>query len=533
VQAGFPAVMELSSLAGSSGFRIDGVAAGDRSGVSTSGAGDFNGDGIGDLIIGAFEAGSGGSFSGTSYVVFGNSSFGSSLELGSLNGSNGFLIAGSSIFDLSGRSVNAAGDVNGDGTEDAIISAYLADPNGTTDAGSSYVVFGNSSPAPSLGLGLLNGGDGFRLAGAATGDHSGNSVSAAGDFNGDGLGDVIIGAPLADFNGTESGSSYIVFGRNSFGSSLDLSSLNGSNGFRLDGLAAYDESGYSVSRAGDINGDGVDDVIIGGYKADANGNIDSGSCYVVFGSSSGFASALQLNTLNGSNGFRLNGVAAGDHAGVSVSAAGDVNGDGLSDIIIGALLADSNGTDSGSGYVVFGSTTFGPTLDLSALNGSNGFRLNGVAAGDGAGVSVSAAGDINGDGLSDVIVGAFLADSNGTDSGSSYIVFGRSNFGSSLELSALNGGNGFRLNGVATGDHSGNSVSDVGDVNGDGLGDVIIGAIRADPNGASSGSSYVVFGQRAAAATGPAKPVPTLSVWGLLASGLLTLLITLWRSRRR
>jgi hypothetical protein len=219
-----------------------------------------------------------------------------------------------------------------------------------------------------------------------------------------------------------------VFGSNSgFGASFNLSTLNGSNGFAINGIAEGDDSGYSVSSAGDVNGDGIDDLIIGAFFADGNG-INSEQSYVVFGSNSGFGASFNLSTLNGSNGFAINGIAANDWSGSSVSSAGDVNGDGIDDLIIGAAYADPNGIDrAGQSYVVFGSNSgFGAGFNLSTLNGSNGFAINGIAAGDNSGYSVSSAGDVNGDGIDDLIIGARFADPNGIiNAGQSYVVFGQ------------------------------------------------------------------------------------------------------------
>ena len=493
---GFSSTLNLSGLNGSNGFVINGINAFDSSGRSVSSAGDVNGDGIDDLIIGAFGADPNGSVSGESYVVFGQSGgFGSTFNLSSLNGTNGFVINGINSRDQSGISVSSAGDVNGDGFDDLIIGANAADPNGNT-SGESYVVFGQSGGFSSaLNLASLNGSNGFVINGIDAGDFSGTSVSSAGDVNGDGLDDLIIGADGADPNGNSSGESYVVFGNAA--PELDLNSANGGiSGFVINGIDANDFSGTSVSSAGDVNGDGFDDLIIGAHGADPNGSY-SGESYVVFGQSSGFSSALNLSSLNGSNGFVINGIEAGDSSGRSVSSAGDVNGDGLDDLIIGAAGADPNGSSSGESYVVFGqSSGFSSALNLSSLNGSNGFVINGIEAGDRSGTSVSSAGDVNGDGIDDLIIGAPLAEPNGLASGESYVVFGQSGgFSSTLNLSSLNGSNGFVINGIDLFDQSGNSVSSAGDVNGDGFDDLIIGAFRADPNGSVSGESYVVFGQ--------------------------------------
>ncbi|QSJ20283.1 FG-GAP repeat protein [Nostoc sp. UHCC 0702] len=500
------AVLNLSDLNGSSGFVINGIDAGDFSSSSLSNAGDINGDGFDDLIIGTWFASPNGDQpqAGESYVVFGSTSgFGVSLNLSSLDGSNGFVINGIDAGDRSGSSVSSAGDINGDGIDDLIIGAANASPNGQPEAGESYVVFGSSSGfGASLNLSSLDGSNGFVINGIDAGDNSGSSVSSAGDINGDGIDDLIIGAANASPNDQpEAGESYVVFGSSSgFGASLNLSELDGSNGFVINGIDTRDFSGRSVSSAGDINGDGIDDLIIGAIFADPNGQRYTGQSYVVFGSRSSFGASLNLLSLDGSNGFVINGIDVGDGLGRSVSSAGDINGDGIDDLIIGASGADPNGQyNAGSSYVVFGSSSgFGASLNLSELDGSNGFVINGVDAYDNSGYSVSGAGDVNGDGIDDLIIGGFfLFDPNEQDTaGESYVVFGSSSgFGASLNLSSLNGSNGFVINGIDAYDSSGTSVSNAGDINGDGFDDLIIGARYGDPNGQTeAGESYVVFG---------------------------------------
>ncbi len=510
-------LIPLSSLDGTNGFILNGIDADDYSGRSVSSAGDVNGDGYDDLIIGADWADPNGNSSGETYIVYGGAGAPGTdgvLDLSALDGTNGFILNGIDAYDRSGRSVSSAGDVNGDGYDDLIIGTYRADPDGDSAAGETYVVYGGAS-APGTGgrfnLSALDGTNGFILNGIDAGDNSGSSVSSAGDVNGDGYDDLIIGAFGADGS---VGETYVVYGGASApgtGGVLDLSALNGTNGFILNGIDASDLSGFSVSSAGDVNGDGYDDLIIGVLGGDPNGDGEAGETYIVYGGASapGTRGVLDLSDLDGTNGFILNGIDAGDNSGSSVSSAGDVNGDGYDDLIIGARFADPNG-DSAAGetYLVYGGASAPGTdgvLNLGALDGTNGFILTGIDAGDRSGTSVSSAGDVNGDGYDDLIIGAFGADGS---VGETYVVYGGASApgtGGVLDLSALDGTNGFILNGIDEDDRSGFPVSSAGDVNGDGYDDLIIGARYGDPNGnRNAGETYVVYG----GATGTESLVP-------------------------
>jgi hypothetical protein len=493
--ANFPAQFELSALDGANGFTLNGIV---TTGGRVTGAGDVNGDGFPDFYFSDSSTSPNGIHSGQVFVVFGTGhNFPAIFELSSLDGTNGFALNGVASEDRLSIVSARPGDVNGDGIHDLVVAAPQADPNGSA-SGQPYVVFGTDQGFPAeFELSSLNGANGFAVNGVAQFDLSGTDASIAGDVNNDGIDDIIIGAMNADVIYSFQGAAYVIFGSDQlFPPAIELASLNGVNGFTLVNVVEIaGQVGSSASGAGDINNDGIDDIVIG-----ALGVGGDGESYLVFGTDQGFPAVFELTSLDGTNGFAIRGTDVYG-LGISGDAAGDVNGDGIADVIVGAPFADANGRNSGQVYVVFGSAQpFAPAIDVSSLNGTNGFIFNGLAEGHRAGTDVSQAGDVNADGIGDVIVGAIHASPNGLRSGQSYVVFGSAEgFPAVIEAASLDGSNGFALNGIDEEDASGGSVAGIGDLNGDGLDDILVGAARADPDGIQRGQVYVVYGVNQAA----------------------------------
>ncbi|WP_052055771.1 FG-GAP repeat protein [Myxosarcina sp. GI1] len=352
----------------------------------------------------------------------------------------------------------------------------------------------------------INGSNGFVINGTQTSDRLGYSVSNGGDVNGDGLADIIIGAPEKIYEDYPfnyyfgKGKSYVIFGGSKIDedNGLDLNSLDGSNGFVIDGVEVGDGFGFSVSNAGDINSDGFDDIIIGAPNLNTPDS-EANKSYVVFGGTEvGSDGSIELSSLDGSKGLVIDGVAIGDDLRFSVSSAGDVNNDGINDIIIGAPDANAGEFElAGKSYVIFGDREAlgnGNVIELDSLDGSDGFAIDGTTEYDYSGRSVSSAGDVNGDGIDDLIIGATGTTPGNNVTGNSYVIFGSNGLGNSgtIDLNALNGTDGFVIDGIPDFQKSGFRVSSAGDFNGDDIDDLIIGAPGAEFSG--DGKSYVIFG---------------------------------------
>ncbi|MFN8992207.1 MAG: integrin alpha, partial [Pseudomonadota bacterium] len=458
----FGSVVNLTSLASVDGSRILGKRQSEEA-YHVFGGCDVNGDKFSDVIVGApsheLVPGRGDLLArGAAYVVFGKpGGIGQNFRVADLNGNNGFMIRGADTHTKAGKSVSCAGDVNGDGLGDLLIGATSG-----YDSGAAYVVFGKIGGFPPIvELASLNGTDGFKIQGGNL-DRAGLSV-AAGDVNKDGFSDVIVGA----FPNSGPGAAFVVFGKaGGFAPTLNVSGLNGANGFKISGEANVDSTGANARlAAADVSGDGFADIILGSDKG----------AYVVYGKSGGFAPNLSLSGLNGANGSKF---VDGGLRIQSVAAVGDINGDKIADFTVGVR--------NGGRHVVFGKPGgFGATVNLQALGNTAGFKIAGLLD-----YSTAAGVDLNGDGFSDVAV----SHKGHQNKGTVYVIYGKAGGFTNINVSSLNGTNGFRIEGEAAGGGLGVGQG-AGDYNGDGIHDLLL-ASSANFSFWMAGTSYVIYGKR-------------------------------------
>jgi Ca2+-binding RTX toxin-like protein len=452
--------VDLSTLPADRGFRIrgdDGQTVGRA--VAT---GDVNGDGFDDVILGAPDVGS----DGTVYVIFGKASGFSDVDLSQPLAGAGIVITGEPGGGRIGRSV-AAGDVNGDGYDDVIMGAPDGDFGGN-DTGEVYVLYGRPNPVDFAlsGLAQLTG---FRIQGEYADGQAGFAVASA-DVDGDGFDDVIYGAPYAAVpaaNLPDQGLVYRVFGA---GSGL----VDTVGGQRFGGTAAYGHLGFSLANVGDVDGDGIDDFAAG--APDTGGLLLKGRGDVL---------------LSSNNTIRFEGIDNYDRAGFAMSSAGDVNGDGFDDFIVAAPFADGGTSNRGRAYVVFGAD---PGTTNTLIPAVVAFTITGDAVEDRAGFSVAGIGDFNGDGFDDIAVAAPYADGAfyGSNSGEIYVIYGQASGHSAIDLASFSHDDGLYIQGIP-GDLAGYRIAG-GDINGDGLGDIVLTALASDLGGLNSGGAYVIFG---------------------------------------
>jgi hypothetical protein len=376
----------------------------------------------------------------------------------------------------------AIGDVNGDGVDDMIVGAL---EQNTAPAGA-YVIYGGGDGEPAhLDLpadGEIPASEGFRIVAPAASElFAGHAVADAGDVNDDGYDDVIVGANgIAQNNG----GAFVVYGGPDDGTvELTEAGLPESIGFMLKAPGESDNAGVSVAGDEDVNGDGLDDIVIGDGGYDATGPVptyNTGAAFVVYGKE-GERPTVALGSLAGNEeGFAILGFEAGGFM-EAVGMAGDVNGDGLGDVVVGDGGPFYPAPIDGFAAVVYGSAerTGDVTLSRSGLDPADGFMIDSTVTGDGTGTAVGGTGDVNGDGYDDVVIGAPRASAAGT-AGDAYVIYGGAAAGTvALEPAGLAPAVGFVVHGPSQGSleaGTGFSVGGGADVDGDGIDDTVIAA---------------------------------------------------------
>ncbi len=422
--------------------------------------GDLNGDGYGDIGVGAPSTAleSAGTSAGAAYVVYGPTTGTTALSTGA-----DATLTGEVAGDQAGYALHGAGDQDNDGYDDILVGAR-DEATGGTGAGAVYLVSGPLSGA--LGLASADA----KLTGVGATNVAGFVVSGWSDIDGDGNTDIVTGAYGNSSSATEAGATYISYGPVTGSSSLSAADVV------FYGEAADDRSGRWVASDGDVDADGLADVLVGAYLSDGDGTTaDSGRAYLVYGAPSGTLTLSDADAV-------LTGETAGDQAGYTVENNGDVDGDGYDDVLVSAVYENSIGSRNGATYLLYGPVT--GSANLSAAD----VKFTGVAAGDHSGVRASLVQDANGDGRDEVLIGAYGDDTGGSLAGVAYVIYGAP--AGSISLSAADG----RFIGEAANDKAGTTVADGGDVNGDGLGDLLVGAISEPTGGANAGAAYLILG---------------------------------------
>lgn len=387
--------------------------------------------------------------------------------------------------DQFGASLANLGDLDVDGIPDLAVGAPYDDENGT-DRGALWILFMDTNGQVLTKLKIADGLNGFTVS-LNDGDHFGNAAAAVGDLDGDGIPDVVVGAPGDDDNGTDRGALWVLF-LNRDGSVRSQQKISDVSGGFVASLNDNDQFGAAVANIGDLNGDGIPDLVVGAAQDDDGGG-DRGAVYILFLNRDGTVNAQQkISSSEGNFGGDLHNA---DNFGSAVAGVGDIDGDGVLDIAVGASGDDDGGSDRGAVWILFMNRdgTVKNEQKISQLNGQFDALL---ADGDHFGSSLANVGDLNGDGIDEVAVGANLSDDGGPDRGAFYVLFLKKT-GEVISSSRISQTDGNFPDSLTDGEQFGTAIVGLGDLDGDGINDIGVGANLDDDGGTDKGALWVLF----------------------------------------
>ncbi|MBT4604313.1 hypothetical protein HOC01_01620 [archaeon] len=400
-----------------------------------------------------------------------------------------FELGGTNYF---GSSITTIGDLDGDGVQDLAVGARN-DANNASESseGAVYILFMNVNGSVSSNVKITDGMAGFSPSGLGNTDHFGSSITNIGDLDGDGVQDLAVGASDDENSDSAEGAVYILFMNVNGSVASNVKITDGMAGFNPSGLDASDMFGTSIANIGDLDGDGVKDLAVGAYQ-DSTDETNEGAVYILFMNVNGSVSS-NVKITDGMAGFYPIGLAGYDRFGTSIANIGDLDGDGVQDLAVGAYNDENSDSGEGAVYILFMDVNGSVSSNVKISDGLAGFYPDGLDASDWFGYSVANIGDLDGDGVQDLVVSAKSDENLESAEGAFYILFMNSNGSVDSNVKISDGLAGFNPDGLSSSERSGDAIANIGDLDGDGVQDLAFSSMTDENLVSSEGAIYVLF----------------------------------------